>query len=52
MAEIEHFCDPTDKSHPKFSEVRDVQVSYRIFFQFLACEIIQLYYIGTLVFRL
>lgn len=21
MAEIEHFCDPDDKSHPKFSQV-------------------------------
>ena len=28
--EIEHFCDPTDKSHPKFDEVRDVQVNYRV----------------------
>ncbi|KZS14907.1 Glycine--tRNA ligase [Daphnia magna] len=26
MAEIEHFCDPSDKSHPKFDEVRHVQV--------------------------
>ncbi|CAG0893172.1 unnamed protein product [Cyprideis torosa] len=24
MAEIEHFCDPLDKSHPKFSSVSDV----------------------------
>lgn len=24
MAEIEHFCDPNDKSHPSFSRVRDV----------------------------
>ena len=23
MAEIEHFCDPTDKSHPKFDSVKD-----------------------------
>jgi len=23
MAEIEHFCDPRDKSHPKFSQVKD-----------------------------
>jgi len=23
MAEIEHFCDPVDKSHPKFSSVTD-----------------------------
>lgn len=23
MAEIEHFCDPRDKSHPKFVEIRD-----------------------------
>jgi len=23
MAEIEHFCDPSDKSHPKFSKVAD-----------------------------
>ena len=27
MAEIEHFCDPTDKSHPKFSSVKDVEVT-------------------------
>lgn len=26
MAEIEHFVDPNDKSHPKFSEVEDVEV--------------------------
>lgn len=23
MAEIEHFCDPSDKSHSKFSEVEN-----------------------------
>merc|ERR1719175_321825 len=23
MAEIEHFCDPSDKSHPKFNRVAD-----------------------------
>lgn len=23
MAEIEHFCDPNDKSHPKFESVKD-----------------------------
>lgn len=28
MAEIEHFCDPKDKSHPKFDTVRDVKVNY------------------------
>ena len=27
MAEIEHFCDPSDKTHPKFDNVRDVEVS-------------------------
>ncbi|XP_003700775.2 glycine--tRNA ligase [Megachile rotundata] len=26
MAEIEHFCDPSDKSHPKFETVRDLSV--------------------------
>lgn len=26
MAEIEHFVDPTDKSHPKFAEVEGVEV--------------------------
>lgn len=26
MAEIEHFCDPKDKSHPKFSTVKDLKV--------------------------
>lgn len=24
MAEIEHFCDPNDKNHPKFQQVKDV----------------------------
>jgi len=27
MAEIEHFCDPSDKSHPKFDDVKDVEVN-------------------------
>ena len=27
MAEIEHFCDPTSKQHPKFESVTDVEVS-------------------------
>jgi len=27
MAEIEHFCNPSDKSHPKFGEVKDVEVA-------------------------
>lgn len=26
LAEIEHFCDPTDKSHPKFKNVRNTQI--------------------------
>ena len=26
MAEIEHFCDPWDKAHPRFENVRDVEV--------------------------
>ena len=26
MAEIEHFCDPFDKSHPKFEEVKSTEV--------------------------
>lgn len=26
MSEIEHFVDPADKSHPKFSNVEDVEV--------------------------
>ncbi|KAJ9600090.1 hypothetical protein L9F63_009601 [Diploptera punctata] len=26
MAEIEHFCDPADKSHPKFDDVRNTQM--------------------------
>jgi glycyl-tRNA synthetase len=26
MAEIEHFVDPTDKSHPKFENVADLQI--------------------------
>ncbi len=27
MAEIEHFCDPKDKSHSKFSSVADLQMT-------------------------
>lgn len=27
MAEIEHFCDPTDKSHTKFHTVQDIQLT-------------------------
>lgn len=27
MAEIEHFCDPNDKSHPSFARVRDVKLT-------------------------
>lgn len=27
MAEIEHFCDPTDKRHAKFAAVKDVEVA-------------------------
>ena len=27
MAEIEHFCDPTLKDHPKFDAVRDLEVT-------------------------
>jgi len=27
MAEIEHFCDPSDKSHPKFDGVKDIEVT-------------------------
>lgn len=26
MAEIEHFCDPRDKDHPKFDSVRNVEL--------------------------
>lgn len=28
MAEIEHFVDPLDKSHPKFGEVKDIKLSF------------------------
>lgn len=28
MAEIEHFLDPEDKSHPRFSEVKDTKLSF------------------------
>ena len=27
MAEIEHFCDPRDKSHPKFEDVAHVEAA-------------------------
>ena len=26
MAEIEHFFDPTDKTHPKFNDVKDIKL--------------------------
>ncbi|KAK7070591.1 hypothetical protein SK128_018439 [Halocaridina rubra] len=26
MAEVEHFCDPDDKSHPKFNQVADTEM--------------------------
>jgi len=26
MAEIEHFCDPADKNHPKFESVEDTEM--------------------------
>lgn len=26
MAEIEHFCDPRDKKHPKFENVKDIEL--------------------------
>lgn len=26
MAEIEHFCDPNNKDHPKFATVHDVEL--------------------------
>lgn len=26
MAEIEHFCDPRDKKHPKFVNVKDTMM--------------------------
>lgn len=28
MAEIEHFLDPEDKSHPRFHEVKDIKLSF------------------------
>lgn len=27
MAEIEHFCDPNDKSHAKFSQIADLELT-------------------------
>ena len=26
MAEIEHFCDPSDKAHPKFDTIRNTEM--------------------------
>lgn len=26
MAEIEHFCDPSDKSHHKFDNIKDTEL--------------------------
>ena len=31
MAEIEHFCDPSDKSHPKFDQVREATAMGNLF---------------------
>ena len=28
MAEIEHFCDPDNKDHPKFGTVKDVVLTF------------------------
>jgi glycyl-tRNA synthetase len=28
MAEIEHFVDPNDKSHPKFNDIKDVEMVF------------------------
>ena len=28
QAEIEHFLDPEDKSHPKFKNVKDVKIKF------------------------
>src|SRR5437764_1676893 len=28
MAEIEHFVDPKNKSHPRFSEVKDIVLNF------------------------
>jgi glycyl-tRNA synthetase len=33
MAEIEHFVNPTDKSHPKFASVKDKELV--VFFLFI-----------------
>ena len=27
MAEIEHFCDPRQKDHPKFASVADLEIT-------------------------
>lgn len=27
MAEVEHFCDPSNKTHPKFDEVKDIELN-------------------------
>ena len=27
LAEIEHFCDPVEKDHPKFANVADVKMT-------------------------
>ncbi len=27
MAEVEHFVDPNDKSHPKFSDIEQVELN-------------------------
>ena len=37
MAEIEHFCDPSDKSHPKFDQVREAEMENA--FSFFKLEI-------------
>ena len=43
MAEIEHFVDPADKSHPKFKDVAHIIVPlYPASYQLEGREIIQL----------
>ena len=27
MAEIEHFCDPSDKTHEKFDSIKDIELT-------------------------
>ena len=49
MAEIEHFCDPADKDHPKFDSIKDLEVTLYSAYQQMNGELPQKRTIGSAV---